>query len=173
MTKGHNVYDFEGWFFKIAEWFPKAFPSSTFSSMNGAVPATGSDYYSYCFPLHIPHDTDLVFVELGVNDEALIEHYDNMENLLRGLLAMEKQPAVILVEAAAFSTGGMAGGGGRMHLPIAQYFGESKRARPAPDHQTFPSSTNVIRLCTTLRDSLNLSQCTFPESECACCQAFC
>ena len=48
-----------------------------------------------------------------------------MENLLRGLLEMETQPAVVLVEALAFSNGGMGGGGGRMHLPVAQYYGMS------------------------------------------------
>jgi hypothetical protein len=39
-----------------------------------------------------------------------------MENLLRGLLDMEEEPAVVLVEALAFANGGMGGGGGRMHL---------------------------------------------------------
>lgn len=78
--------------------------------------ATGSDYFSFCFPLHIPLDADLVLVELAINDEGIPEHYENMENLLRGLLGMEKQPAVVLVETLAFSTGGMAGGGGRIHL---------------------------------------------------------
>jgi hypothetical protein len=78
--------------------------------------ATGSDYFSFCFPLHIPDDSDLVLVELGVNDEGIPEHVENMENLLRGLLEMPNGPAVVLVEAMAFSSGGMGGGGGRMHL---------------------------------------------------------
>jgi hypothetical protein len=79
-------------------------------------PATGSDYYSYCFPLHIPSDSDLVLIELGINDSAFEGHVVDMENLLRGLLDMEEEPAVILVEALAFANGGMGGGGGRMHL---------------------------------------------------------
>jgi hypothetical protein len=48
-----------------------------------------------------------------------------MENLLRGLLDLPNKPAVILIEAVAFSVGGMGGGGGRMHLPVAQYYGAS------------------------------------------------
>jgi hypothetical protein len=56
------------------------------------------------------------FVELGVNDEALMEHADNMDDLVRGLLDLPKEPAVVLVEVAAFSEGVMAGSGGRMHL---------------------------------------------------------
>lgn len=63
-------------------------------------------------------------VELGVNDEPIPEHINNMENLIRGLSGMEKNPAVILVEAMAFGAGGVGGGGGRMHLPVAQFYGE-------------------------------------------------
>jgi hypothetical protein len=63
-------------------------------------------------------------VELGVNDEAIPEHVENMENLIRGLSGMERNPAVMLIEALAFSNGGMGGGGGRMHLPVAQFYGE-------------------------------------------------
>lgn len=89
--------------------------------------AVGSDYFSFCFPLHIPRNSDLILVELGVNDEPIPEHIGNMENLLRGLLEMDSTPAAMLVEAMAFSSGGMGGGGGRMHLPVAQYYGMSKR----------------------------------------------
>lgn len=80
------------------------------------ISATGSDYFSFCFPLHIPSDSDLVLVELAVNDEGIPEHVENMENLLRGLLDLPNKPAVMLIEAMAFSNGGMGGGGGRMHL---------------------------------------------------------
>lgn len=51
-----------------------------------------------------------------MNDEGIPEHVENMENLLRGLLDLSSKPAVMLVEAMAFSNGGMGGGGGRMHL---------------------------------------------------------
>jgi hypothetical protein len=78
--------------------------------------ATGSDYFSYCYPLHIPSDSDLVLIELGINDSAWEGHVVNLENLLRGLLEMESRPAVIVVEAMAFANGGVGGGGGRMHL---------------------------------------------------------
>lgn len=37
--------------------------------INGAVPATGSDYYSMCFKEHIPEDVDIVIIELSVNDQ--------------------------------------------------------------------------------------------------------
>jgi len=123
VTKGHQVNRDEIWFHKLGQWLQKFVGNDiTITSVNGAAPATGSDYFSFCFPLHIPTDSDLVLVELAVNDEGIPEHVENMENLLRGLLDLPTKPAVILVEAIAFSTGGMAGGGGRMHLPVAQYY---------------------------------------------------
>lgn len=123
------MYDNEVWVWKFWEWLNDFVGEDVeVTSVNGAAPgerprtahsltaAIGSDYFSFCFPLHIPEDSDLVLVELGVNDEGIPEHVENMENLLRGLLEMPNRPAVVLVEALAFSNGGMGGGGGRMHL---------------------------------------------------------
>ncbi|EAL23460.1 hypothetical protein CNBA1100 [Cryptococcus deneoformans B-3501A] len=129
VTKGHQVWQNEIWFHKFWEWLTEfAGEGVEIKQVNGAAPATGSDYFSFCFPLHIPSDSDLVLVELAVNDEGIPEHVENMENLLRGLLDLPNKPAVMLIEAMAFSNGGMGGGGGRMHLsrkersPVAQYY---------------------------------------------------
>lgn len=125
VTKGHHIYDSETWISLLRDWLADRFPNTTVTGVNGAIPASGSDYFSFCMKLHIPEEADLVVVELGVNDEALPEHEENMENLLRGLLDLPNQPAVMLLEVVAFSQGEMAGGGHRKHLPIAQYYGES------------------------------------------------
>ncbi|KAK4689994.1 hypothetical protein P7C73_g97, partial [Tremellales sp. Uapishka_1] len=122
VTKGHHVEKNEIWFSVFGEWLDEFLVDAKIKKVNGAQPATGSDYYSFCFPLHIPLDSDLVLVELAINDHASAEHVENMENLIRGLLALPNNPAVILVEALAFANGGMGGGGGRMHLPVAQYY---------------------------------------------------
>ncbi|ADV20148.1 hypothetical protein I305_01227 [Cryptococcus gattii E566] len=123
VTKGHQVWENEIWFHKFWEWLTEFSGEDVeIKEVNGAAPATGSDYFSFCFPLHIPSNSDLVLVELAVNDEGIPEHVENMENLLRGLLDLPSKPAVMLVEAMAFSNGGMGGGGGRMHLPVAQYY---------------------------------------------------
>lgn len=45
-----------------------------------------------------------------------MEHSDNMDDLIRSLLELPNDPAVMLLEAVAFSTGRMSGSGGRMHL---------------------------------------------------------
>ncbi|ORX35756.1 hypothetical protein BD324DRAFT_631543 [Kockovaella imperatae] len=123
ITRGHQVYAHEVWFVKLKEWLDSFWPNDIdIVATNGAVPASGSDYFSFCFPIHIPENSDLILVELAVNDAGEPEYADSMENLLRGLLDLPSKPAVILLEAMAFSNGGMGGGGGRMHLPVAQYY---------------------------------------------------
>jgi len=116
VTRGHGVEEHERWSNQLQDLLGPAYPGANITIINGAIPASGSDYFSFCFPLHIPTDVDLVFVELAVNDEALMEHSDNMDNLIRSLLALPNEPAVVLVEVVAFSNGVMAGSGGRMHL---------------------------------------------------------
>lgn len=118
VTKGHHVYESERWPDRLHEFLNTFYDpkDGDIPVFNGAVPATGSDYFSFCFGLHIPQDADLVFVELGVNDQAEEEHLLDMERLLRGLLDLGTQPAVVLFEALGFSGAGMGGGGGRYHL---------------------------------------------------------
>ncbi|KLT45432.1 hypothetical protein CC85DRAFT_299497 [Cutaneotrichosporon oleaginosum] len=123
VTAGHHVVAEEIWVKLLGDWLRDWFPHDGFITViNGAVPATGSGYFSFCFPLHIADDSDLVVIELGVNDEPDPEMTDNMEALLRGVLGMNNSPAVMLAEAMAFSMGQMSGGGGRYHLPVAQYY---------------------------------------------------
>lgn len=51
-----------------------------------------------------------------------------MENLLRGLLELPSQPAVVLVQALEFNSALMANGGD-VHLPVALYYGELRDYR--------------------------------------------
>lgn len=123
ITKGHGVYASERWPDVLREFLIEFYvPKSDIPVINGAAPATGSDYFSFCFALHIPEDVDLVIVELGVNDVGDPDDFKTMEDLIRGLLDMESQPAVMLLEVLGFSGGGMGGAGGRHHLPVAQYY---------------------------------------------------
>lgn len=117
VTKGHHVEANEVWTELLQTWLNDFYiPKEQLTVINGAAPATGSDYFSYCFSLHIPLDVDLVFIELGINDLGDPEDLDNMEHLLRGLLILEKEPAVVLYEAFGYADGEpVGGGGGRMH----------------------------------------------------------
>lgn len=150
VTGGHGVNKDEIWFSLLGDWFEKFVQPETsdrigYVKVNGAVPgeyiasntttrlilptlsfcfsATGSDYFSFCSSLHIPHNSSLILVELSINDEYLpAEHTANMENLLRGLLELPSQPAVILMQALEFNSARMANGGD-VHLPVAVYYG--------------------------------------------------
>lgn len=71
-------------------------PRNTF--INGAQGGVGSDYFAGCWKEHIPEDSDLVLVELGINDERNLEAMENFELLLRSLMEMKSQPAIIIVQ---------------------------------------------------------------------------
>ncbi|KAH8090423.1 hypothetical protein HD553DRAFT_266702 [Filobasidium floriforme] len=124
VTNGHQVDASETWLNKLTDWFNTVVQASEngWKGINGAVPATGSDYFSFCHALHIPTSiSNLIIIELSVNDEFLPEHTENMENLLRGILESPNRPAVILVQAMALSGRSMAGGGD-VHMPVGVYY---------------------------------------------------
>jgi hypothetical protein len=88
--------------------------------VNGAQGGVGSDYFSGCWKEHVPEDSDLVLVELGINDMRWgychfsntakqltgcgkrrhrdISVMETYELLLRSLLEMPSRPAVINVQ---------------------------------------------------------------------------
>lgn len=47
---------------------------------------------------HIPEDSDLVLVELGINDLVELDVMESYETLVRGLLELPSRPAVINIE---------------------------------------------------------------------------
>ena len=47
---------------------------------------------------HIDEDSDLVLVELGINDLVEIETLGSYEHLIRGILELPNSPAIINVE---------------------------------------------------------------------------
>lgn len=70
MTAGHGVRTVEEkWPLRFVEDWKKLFPKSETVLSNGAVPSTGSNYFSMCFLEHIDADADLVVLELGINDQ--------------------------------------------------------------------------------------------------------
>lgn len=70
VTKGHGLTNYAyNWTVKLLQQLRKLLPVTQIELVNGAVPATGSDYYSMCFGEHIPDDVDIVIIELAVNDQ--------------------------------------------------------------------------------------------------------
>ncbi|BEI94098.1 uncharacterized protein CcaverHIS019_0605570 [Cutaneotrichosporon cavernicola] len=111
----------------IEEGLRVAFPDAEIVVKNGAVPATGTDYFSACYKHHVPEDADLFILEGAVNDlmvEANTEgsiHQDvitDTETLVRELL---KGGAAVMM----LSTWGMTNGymnGADHHATVAEYY---------------------------------------------------
>lgn len=87
------------------------------SLINGASAGTGSDYFGYCFAEHIPEDVDIIVIELGesgerqelmtgINDQAITWTFEHYERMLRALLDLPNQPAIIYAEYASLYRGG-------------------------------------------------------------------
>jgi hypothetical protein len=88
---------------------------------NGAQPARGSDYFSYCSALHVNSDVDLVVVELAINDPYSLTYVKHFENLVRSLLEMPTQPAVLVVNSFALSFDSISMGGD-LNIANSQFY---------------------------------------------------
>ncbi|GFZ43067.1 hypothetical protein JCM24511_00785 [Saitozyma sp. JCM 24511] len=91
------------------------------SYVNGALGATGSDYFSLCFKEHIPEDVDLVVIELAVNDEPQVYVQESYERLVRSLLDLPRKPAVLNLQVFQLMFSQILGGGDQ-HMGVAQYY---------------------------------------------------
>jgi hypothetical protein len=89
----------------LLTWLLEALPSASNQShtlLNGAQGGMGSAYFRYCYGKHINADEDLIILELAINDlpytfPTILEHSKNQERLLRSLLALQHEPAVLLL----------------------------------------------------------------------------
>ncbi|KAK4685602.1 hypothetical protein P7C73_g4544, partial [Tremellales sp. Uapishka_1] len=94
-----TLYSPENLHVMIFDWLNATFPNGGQNKfVNGAQGGVGAGYFGWCFKEHIPEETDLVLVELGINDLQEMDVIRKYEHLLRGLLEMDSQPAVINIE---------------------------------------------------------------------------
>jgi lysophospholipase L1-like esterase len=112
----------------VSAWWNKQFASATL--VNGAMPSLGSSYFAYCYNKHIPDDLDVIFVEFSVNDGSVFPdergagdtvNTRHMELLIRNLLQMPSQPAVVLISFFSFRADHYFDGQ-EAHLPVANYY---------------------------------------------------
>ncbi|KAK8861417.1 hypothetical protein IAR55_002236 [Kwoniella newhampshirensis] len=82
----------------IFDWLNENFPHPENRFVNGAQGGVGAGYFGWCFKEHIPEDSDLILLELGINDLLEQEVVSSYEHLLRGLLELDSQPAIINIE---------------------------------------------------------------------------
>ena len=84
---------------KVYQWINETFGGPRHEHYCGAVAASGPSYMEHCLHWHVVDNADVVLVEYAVN---LDEHdrageLASFERMLRKLLRMPRQPAVILV----------------------------------------------------------------------------
>ncbi|GEM06223.1 capsular related protein, Esterase, SGNH hydrolase-type domain containing [Rhodotorula toruloides] len=87
----------EQWHQLVMRYLEEAFPTAELHFRNGAKPATDSSFFEWCWTSLIGTDVDLVFIELAVNDDPNTS-FTSSENLLRSLLQLDSQPAVVYVD---------------------------------------------------------------------------
>ncbi|GAA6007158.1 SGNH/GDSL hydrolase family protein [Rhodotorula paludigena] len=100
VTQGHGVIPpYQRWEDRWFEEFQHIFPSAVMHV--GAVPAAGSQFFSYCFGSVVSSDLDLYLVELDINNDVSFDTMQEDDSLMRGLLGLPQQPAVIRLSVFA------------------------------------------------------------------------
>lgn len=73
VSAGHTLDNWRNiYFYRFLDWWNEQFPDGHHEIFQGAVPATDSGYYAYCFDKHIPKDVDIIFVEFALNDARYV-----------------------------------------------------------------------------------------------------
>ncbi|KAJ2962136.1 hypothetical protein NQZ79_g2580 [Umbelopsis isabellina] len=132
VSAGHTLNDWRNiYFYRFLDWWNQQFPDGHHEIFQGAVPATDSGYYAYCFDKHIPKDVDIVFVEFSLNDasalpcelakQGSIVQAKMMESLVRNLLRLPRKPAVIMTSVFSYNVNEYLDGQ-ESHLPISNYY---------------------------------------------------
>ncbi|KAL0945866.1 hypothetical protein HGRIS_012150 [Hohenbuehelia grisea] len=78
-------------------WWNSIFPHPATELTNGAMRRTNSAYFGFCSAQHIPDVTDLVIIELDVDDTPDPEMMEHFETLIRSILIRPDQPAIIIL----------------------------------------------------------------------------
>ncbi|KAI0672251.1 hypothetical protein C8Q78DRAFT_971008 [Trametes maxima] len=82
---------------RFFNWWNGVFPHPASELTNGAMRRTSSSYFSFCNAHHIPDITDLVIVELDVDDANTEASMDEFELLIRSILIRPDSPAVLIL----------------------------------------------------------------------------
>ncbi|MDR3709869.1 MAG: GDSL-type esterase/lipase family protein [Capsulimonadaceae bacterium] len=81
---------------RVGEWWKARFPKSQVTVVNAGIGATGSDYGCFRFQRDIAgKNPDVVFVDFAVNDSQSATSQATYEGIIRQLLSLPKQPAVV------------------------------------------------------------------------------
>lgn len=115
----------EKWWSFPQAWLFETFGEEQVEFVDAARPAVDSSFFSWCWTSDVGLDVDLVFLETAVNDEYTEQSLNDAEDLLRSILQLQTEPAVVYVDAFALRTQSGRGGqlnGGDAHAPLSAYY---------------------------------------------------
>ena len=93
-SEGHEF----SWPKLVHNWFAATFPDTTFTYVNAAVGATGTDFGSHRVQKDLlDKSPDAVFVEFAVNDGRSPDCMPTLEGMLRQILKSPRHPAVAML----------------------------------------------------------------------------
>ena len=83
---------------KVYQYLNASFAGAAHEHYQGAVPASGPSYMEHCFQWHLPPPgADLILLEYAVNFDSVEDDAQSFERLLRRLLQLPSQPAIVIV----------------------------------------------------------------------------
>lgn len=114
-SEGHEF----SWPKLVYDWFVATFPDTTFTYVNAAVGATGTDFGAHRVQKDLLDKApDAVFVEFAVNDGRSPDCMPTLEGMLRQILKSPRRPAVAMLFT-------MAGGGNnaqQWHAQVGNHY---------------------------------------------------
>ncbi|GAA5990234.1 hypothetical protein JCM10908_005887 [Rhodotorula pacifica] len=100
VTLGHGVPPGgQRWEDRWFEDFQKAFPTAEMHV--GAAPAMDSQFFACCASAVVPMDLDIYIVELDINNDGSFNTMKSDDALMRGLMQLPQEPAVLRVSVFA------------------------------------------------------------------------
>ncbi|GFZ51499.1 hypothetical protein JCM24511_09266 [Saitozyma sp. JCM 24511] len=130
VTVGHSLVEGEStWGQILFDWINSTFPHPDHEWTNGAVPATGTDYFAACYDQHVPRNADLFVVETAINDKyvdelategVVTDAVDYTESLVREILSASDDTAMIMLSTWAVPHPYI--NGAEKHNIVAEYY---------------------------------------------------
>ncbi|GAA6019990.1 hypothetical protein JCM10207_006751 [Rhodosporidiobolus poonsookiae] len=100
VTQGHSVPPgLPRWQEQFLNDFKLLFPTA--KMYTGAVGAMDSRFFAYCFEALVPKDLDIYFVETDINNDPSLRTLKDDDGLMRALLQLPQEPAVVRVSTFA------------------------------------------------------------------------
>ncbi|KAJ7241721.1 hypothetical protein B0H12DRAFT_1133484 [Mycena haematopus] len=136
---------------RFFQWWNTVFPHPASELTNGAMRRTNSEYFAFCSTHHIPDSTDLVIVELDVDDRSNQETQDNFEVLIRSILIRPDEPAVLILGhfSPEIHTAYGYSGPDSIHNTVAQFYDVPHISiKPMVYHDYMRDPDSIARLYT-------------------------